>query len=124
MYEFGEILKKLREERGYSQAQLARKINKSNSVISNYETGAKLPSTETLISIAALFDVPIDYLCGLDKKRAIVVEGLSDGQISIMNTILLEFKDQRPRKDNGLTQRQMDILSSLIAEFNRKFSSK
>ena len=117
MYEFGEILKKLREERGLSQAQLARKINKSNSVISNYETGAKLPSTETLISLAALFDVPLDYLCGLDKKRAIVVEGLSESQISIMNTILLELRDHRPRRDGSLTKRQVDILSSLLVEF-------
>ena len=44
-----EKLQQLRAKYGYSQKQVADKINVSTSVISGYETGERTPSTDVLI---------------------------------------------------------------------------
>jgi transcriptional regulator with XRE-family HTH domain len=58
----GERMKRLRQERGWSQGQLAQKLKVHQKQISGYERGVHLPSTDLLIRIAALFNVSLDYL--------------------------------------------------------------
>jgi len=55
-------LKQLRQERGWSQEQLARKADIHQKQISSYERGKTLPSTAVLIRFAETFDVSLDYL--------------------------------------------------------------
>lgn len=43
MFDFGLTLKKLREERGYSQAQMSRKLNVSKSSVSKHESNQSMP---------------------------------------------------------------------------------
>lgn len=38
------------------------------SLLSKYETGERIPPTETLIKLADLYDVSIDYLLGRTDK--------------------------------------------------------
>ena len=45
---FGEILKKLRQEKRLTQEELAIKINSSRSNIANYENNNNMPSVEIL----------------------------------------------------------------------------
>lgn len=61
---FASILKKLRQERGYTQDELASILNVSRSRIGMYETGNREPDFDTLQSIAELFEVDIGYLLG------------------------------------------------------------
>ena len=65
--EFREVLKKLRSQRGLSQARLAEGLNLSKSIIGAYETGDKKPSFETLELIADYFNVDVDYLLGRES---------------------------------------------------------
>jgi transcriptional regulator with XRE-family HTH domain len=58
----GERIKRLRQERGWSQSQLAQKLKVHQKQISGYERGVHLPSTELLIKVAELFNVSLDYL--------------------------------------------------------------
>lgn len=55
-------LKLLRNVRGYSVVKLANMINLSDSTISAYENGLKLPSITSLINLANSLDTSIDYL--------------------------------------------------------------
>jgi transcriptional regulator with XRE-family HTH domain len=55
-------LKTLRNVRGYSVVKLANLINLSDSTISAYENGLKLPSITSLINLANSLDTSIDYL--------------------------------------------------------------
>ena len=48
-----------------SQEEFARKMNMSQSVISNYCTGKRLPSLDTLMLICKILQVSSDYLLGL-----------------------------------------------------------
>lgn len=58
----GERIKRLRQERGWSQAQLGQKLGVHQKQISGYERDVHVPSTELLIRISEAFDVSLDYL--------------------------------------------------------------
>lgn len=61
---FSENLKKLREKNKLTQEQLAEKLMISKTTVSHYEKSLHNPSLETIIKLAELFDVSIDYLLG------------------------------------------------------------
>lgn len=58
----GELLAKLRKERGILQKELANYLNVTVATISNYEKGVHAPDYETLVKLADFFDVSTDYL--------------------------------------------------------------
>ena len=63
-------LRKLREERGLTQKELAQALGlSSKSTITNYEQNDRDPDYETLIKIANYFEVSIDYLLGQKDNR-------------------------------------------------------
>lgn len=62
-------LKSLREEAGYSQARLAAKLGVSQSTVGGWESGTREPSFKTLMGIADLFVVSVDYLLGRTDLR-------------------------------------------------------
>ena len=59
-------LKTLRCEKQLSQKQLADELKTTNSSICDWETGRAEPNIETLINIAKLFEVSVDFLLGLE----------------------------------------------------------
>ncbi|SMO54303.1 helix-turn-helix domain-containing protein [Melghirimyces algeriensis] len=61
---FSKRLIELRKQRGWTQQDLANKLKISRSTVANYEADRKIPREETLIAIANLFNVSIDYLLG------------------------------------------------------------
>lgn len=56
----GKNIKRLRRERGYSQEQLARKLNVTQGAVSHWENGSHFPEAAQLLAIAQLFGVPLD----------------------------------------------------------------
>ncbi len=64
----GNRLRQLRKSRGYTQVSLQMKTGIEQSLLSKYETGERIPPTETLIKLADLYDVSIDYLLGRTDK--------------------------------------------------------
>ena len=69
MSSFGDKLKKLREEVGITQSQLAKKTKVSRSAVAQYETNRQMPDLASLKDIADFFDVSIDYLLGRTNQR-------------------------------------------------------
>ncbi len=49
---FSENLKKMREEKGLTQAELAKAVNISQPMIAQYETEIRVPSAPTALAIA------------------------------------------------------------------------
>ena len=66
--EFCKRLKKLRIDKEWSQRDLALLLRISQANYSKYETGFIEPDLQTLIQLAALFDVTIDYLVGASNE--------------------------------------------------------
>lgn len=63
----GENLKKIRIERGVTQIALQMQTGIEQALISKYETGERIPPTETLIILADFFNTNIDFL--LDRTN-------------------------------------------------------
>lgn len=61
-------LKFYREQNGWSQEQLAEKINVSRPVITRLETGEQAPDLSYLLSLSDAFQVSIDHLIGRDQQ--------------------------------------------------------
>lgn len=62
---YGQILKELRQEKGWSQEELAKQLNTSQRTISRLESEMFDLSTDMIKKICKLFDVSADYLLGL-----------------------------------------------------------
>jgi transcriptional regulator with XRE-family HTH domain len=54
----------LRKQASLSQTDLAKSIGVSRTIVGNYERAENTPSVETLLKIAKIFNVSIDYLVG------------------------------------------------------------
>lgn len=63
---FGERLKELRREKGLNQIELAKLIGVGKSIISLWEKNECEPTLSKLIALAHFFEVPIDFLAGLE----------------------------------------------------------
>lgn len=65
----GSRIRELREEAGMSQPQLAAKVYTYRGNICYIERGRRLPTLDTLVAIADLFDVSLDYLCAREEEN-------------------------------------------------------
>ena len=52
----------LRKGKGYSQSMLAQELNLSPSTVGMYEQGRRVPDLDTLIALAKLYRISLDYL--------------------------------------------------------------
>ena len=57
-------IRDLREDRDWTQADVANKLNMTQTGYSKYERGERDVPTEILIQLADLYGVSIDYLLG------------------------------------------------------------
>lgn len=62
---FPERLKKLREDKGLTMAELSRKIGSiSQGSLSHYEAGTRTPGLNILLELSNFFNCSMDYLTG------------------------------------------------------------
>lgn len=67
---FGEKIKKLRNEKNWTQEYVAKRLNISAPALSRYESGACEPKDLAMISqFAQLYNVSTDYLLGLSEEK-------------------------------------------------------
>ncbi|MBQ9868309.1 MAG: helix-turn-helix transcriptional regulator [Ruminococcus sp.] len=62
-------IRDLREDADMTQVQIAKILNCSQRVYSNYERGDIDIPTEILIKLASFHDVSVDYILGRTNKR-------------------------------------------------------
>ena len=94
----GSKLKKLRENQGLLQKELADKIGISLSSISMYERGERQPDNDTLKKLSQYFNVSIDYL--LDNE--ISTTNLKDDElkeIEALKNLLIKYGYMKPNED-------------------------
>jgi putative transcriptional regulator len=72
---FSENLKTLRKEKGFSQEQLATRLNVVRQTISKWEKGISVPDAETLIQLADVLEVEVSDLLG---KKIEIEEGQNE----------------------------------------------
>lgn len=61
-------IRDLREDHDLTQKQIAKELNCSQQVYSNYELGQRDIPTDILIKLARFYKVSTDYILGLSDK--------------------------------------------------------
>ena len=79
-----ELIKALREARGWTQAELARRLNITRNGVNSWEQGLSMPSPACLVDLAKLFSVSTDYLLGVERLEAVNVTGLKEEDIALL----------------------------------------
>lgn len=100
MARMGDILSELREDKGLTQLQLSKQLHISNSSVSAYETGARTPNVDVLVSLAQFYDVTTDYLLGRTAEPvspSVLSEELAPGvtAASVIQTLKMLTPEQR-----------------------------
>lgn len=80
--DFGTNLKKLRKQKKLSQADLGTLVGVSNRAVSKWENGEAMPSTEKLIKISSVLQVPLANLMDSDEQD-IYLKDNSNGMHSL-----------------------------------------
>ena len=96
---FGTRIKSLRISFGMNQVEFGKKLNVTKQSISNWENGNIQPSIDMLIKISKTFSVSADYLLGLDFERTLDVRGLSEQQISYIQSLVNDLKKSDSQSD-------------------------
>lgn len=93
-----ERIKYLRENQGYTQADLARALGITRSSVNAWEMGISVPSTQYIIELANIFKISTDYLLGMDTTATISIAGLSDKDVELVHQIInhLKKREQTP----------------------------
>lgn len=60
--DFNNRLYQLRKQKGFSQEELANRLNVSRQTVSKWEVGDSTPDMEKLVAMSDLFDVSLDLL--------------------------------------------------------------
>ena len=95
METMNERIKALVKESGKTQAEIAKQLNISQPAISNIMSGTKKPSDRTMIDIAALFGVNLEWLkTGKGQK-----EDKNETRDEIVNYLSQVSKSNDPYRD-------------------------
>lgn len=70
---FGEKLRETRKAAGFSQEELAEKLNVSRQAITKWESDTGLPDISNIMTISKLFSIPVDDLIS-EEKTAVRVK--------------------------------------------------
>ena len=83
-----ERIKELREEKAWTQTELAKILGVTRSCVNAWEMGISVPSTQYVVELASLFHISTDFLLGVEATASVSVEGLSDEDIQLVHTII------------------------------------
>lgn len=99
---FAERLKQLRHEKGLTQIQFSKQFNVSSGTIAMWETGKRIPDSNTLVSLANFLNCSVDYLLGRSDDR------VDESVLDLVNEI-----------DDDLLEKYGNIRDALIAQAAR-----
>ena len=89
-----ERIKSLREQKGITQAELAKLLNITRSSVNAWEQGISVPSTQFIVELAYIFKVSTDYLLGVDTTATVSVAGLNEKDIKVINALIHHLRER------------------------------
>ena len=89
-----EKIKFLREQKNYTQTELAKKLGITRSSVNAWEMGISVPSTQYIVELSNMFSVSTDYLLGVEKTSAIDISGLTEQDIEMIYTLVEYLKSK------------------------------
>lgn len=85
-------IKHLREQMGLTQSDLAKKLGITRSSVNAWELGISVPSTQYVVELAGIFKVSTDYLLGVKSTTTVSVEGLTEKDVNLVNSVILHLR--------------------------------
>lgn len=120
MYEdFGERLRRLRTLAGLTQGELGRRLNRSVTCISKYESGAMKPTLDVAVDMAFELRVSLDELFGFENASSVSTYGLSDEQKEIISRLIDLFRVKNLPREK-LSAEQYEIIGQIMENFYRE----
>ena len=91
-----DIIATRRKELGYTQQQLAEKLNVSDKVVSKWETGRSLPDTSMLTDLAEVLEISVNELLKSDtvSKTAVKETFITETGTKYKNTFIITMAIQ------------------------------
>lgn len=86
-------IKALRTARGWTQAELARKLGMTRNGVNSWEQGFSMPSPALLVELAKVFSVSTDFLLGVSGNQTLDVSGLSDRAVGVLSQLAALFRE-------------------------------
>lgn len=112
--EFNNKLYELRKQKGFSQEELANRLNVSRQTVSKWEVGDSTPDMEKLIAISDLFDISLDELILNKTPEKIVSSPNNPGGVNeIMQKVLTDNNKKKVKKGFKLAAIILGILLAI-----------
>ena len=90
-----ERIKALREARGWTQAELARRMNITRNGVNSWEQGLSMPSPACLVDLSKVFSVSTDYLLGVERLETVNVTGLDEKDVAMLAQLADRLREKR-----------------------------
>lgn len=103
----GEKITLLRKQLNISQADLARKVGASRTIIGNYERNTNTPSIEMIVKLATVFNVSTDFLIG-------------DGQTAHYDKEVLRRIEDIEKLDGDTKSKLFFLIDNVIQNFKTR----
>ena len=100
---FSERVTALRKQAGWSQEELAQRLDVSRQAVSKWESGQVIPEVEKIVELSKVFDVTVDYLL---KPSEI-------DELSVKTEILEQQQKQMLVREQKRTQISKNIMYSI-----------
>ncbi|MBE6882435.1 MAG: helix-turn-helix transcriptional regulator [Ruminococcaceae bacterium] len=112
---FGDNLKTLRKNKGFSQEQLSLRLNVVRQTVSKWEKGLSVPDAEMLVKIAEVLGTSVNELLG-EAVAAKNEEGLSSVAMELqkLNELLAMQIAQKKQLAKNITKASAAILLVLF----------
>lgn len=111
--DFGATLKALRTAHGWSQKELAKRINRSANTIWRYENNLQEPTLDTLRSFSAIFGVALSFW-----ESEIDDDSLSDSQRDLLILLRNNFVHMKELSEEQKALCYRELQKRLLEEFS------
>ena len=113
MKKYGQVISKLRKEKGLTQEQLGKKLNVSYQAVSKWENNLSEPDLDTIQRLVDIFGITIADFFSMAEK-----------QITIDTDAIINFIDENKNKKQKENTTQSEQFSSGTNKSNAKFKKK
>ena len=90
-----ERIRQLREQAGYSQSMLAKKLDVTRNSVNAWEMGISAPTTQYVVAMAKLFHVSSDYMLGMESALQLSLDGYTPEETRLIFDLIKYFDQWR-----------------------------
>lgn len=112
-------IRELRKEKKLTQTDLAKCLNTTTSNVSGWECGKWQPDNDTLIRLAEILDVSVDYLLGREaitpEERAVGVTATKKENITpIEDDMLYVFREVGKKRGEAAQRALIEMMEKML----------